>query len=94
MRCLILAYTGTSMQGEHEVPVYLSDVGRVLHWNDINECTVLRRECRVGRAWDHMTDVSRMSPEVFYVWGIITFSRVQNRYCACAQRLFAHTVYR
>jgi hypothetical protein len=38
MRCLILACT--SIQGEHEVPVYLSEVGRVLHWNDMNECTV------------------------------------------------------
>jgi hypothetical protein len=69
MRYLILACTGTSTQGEREVPVYLSEVGRVLHWNDMNEYTVLRRECRVGRAWDHMTEVSRMSPEVFYVWG-------------------------
>ena len=92
MRCLILACTGTSIQSEHETLSTCRKQERCYTESDMNECTVLRLECSVGRTWNHMTDVTHMSPEVFYVWGITTSSRLKA-FLAHAPREFSLTLY-
>jgi hypothetical protein len=57
----------------------------------VNECTVLRRQCGVGRGWYYVTEVT-CATQVCYVWYYPISSTVQHPSRTGALCLRAHPV--
>jgi len=57
----------------------------------MNECTVLRRQCGVGRGWYYVTEVT-CGTQVCYLWYYLTANTVQHFSCTGVLCLMAHLV--